>query len=176
MNRLKKLIRNTIIVVLILFGFYYYGGFHLSKESYIKDFLKGHYYKENEYILEFNYKNRYKTILADFDNMTYVVVGTQNIGFFYTMDSSGNHEIDIEKSIDTYYTYEIEMNGLILIVYRNNLDVDHVVFETKDGNKYIINSWTKNFGTVRIDGEYVKEGLYKLYDKNNQLIEEIIQY
>ena len=176
MSRFRKLIRSTIVILSILVGFYYYGGFYLSKEAYIKDFLKGHYYKEDEYILEFNYKNRYKTIYADFDNMTYVVIGSKKLGFLYTQYNSEWHEIDIEKSIDTYYTYEINMNGLMLFVYRNDSSVDYVVFERNDGEKYIIDNWNKNFGIVRIDGKYIAEGIYKIYDKNNQLIDEIKQY
>ena len=179
MNRIKKLVRNTMIIILVLIGFYYYGGFYLSREEYIKDYLKGFYRKENEYILEFNYKNRYKSIIADLDNKTYAVIGTRKIGFLYVSDGSYKYEIDIEKIIDTKYVYDSDMNGLILFIYRNNDQVDYVIFESKDGEKYKIDDWNKNFSIIKIDGNFSNlsvEGIYKIYDKNNQLIEEVIQY
>lgn len=173
MNRNRKLIKNSCIIFVILFIIYYFGGFYFSQEKCIIDSNKALHAKETEIIMQFENNNHYRTLMTDKDKSVMGLVGTQKIGFLYTTDSGSHGQvIDKDNSIDITGSYSREL-GFIIVVYRNISTVSKVVVELEDGSEFVLSEWKDNFSGILLDKDDWLNGIYKVYNANNELIEEI---
>lgn len=172
MNRLKKLIKNVSLIFIILILFYYYGGFFLSKESLIEDKMKSIYSTADEFIVEFNNKNNYKTLYVDFDTMSYSLIETKKIGFLWIDDGSSSSNFELDRAFDIEGGYSSNF-GTYIIILRNNENIDYITCDLENNESYIFYNWTKNISYIFIESGDWYNGIYKAYDVNNNLIEEI---
>lgn len=134
MKRGKRLIRNSCIIAVLLFGFCYFGGFYLSKEECVKDTIRGLYGIESEVIEELRNKRIYTTIVINEEKKTASVVGTKKYGPFYHASSSfmGMKMNDLD-CIDIDGCWTDERGTMVLVIYRNAQDIAkvEVSFNTK---------------------------------------------
>lgn len=173
MKRGKKLLINVSIIMVILLGIYYFGGYYISKEQCITETLRALYAYEKDVIMEFEHNNRSYTLLADADQKTYSIVGTRKIGFLYHTDSSSTgFQIKEEHGIDVFGMYNNEI-GTVIFVYRNDKSIAKVDAELENGDVIMLNEWKSDYvGFLLEDSEWLN-GTYKAYDDSNQLIEEV---
>ena len=175
MNRNKKLIRNCCLIIVILYVIYFFGGYFLSKEECIHDTLRGLHANQTKTIMEFRNKNHFETLMTDEEMETYSLTGTKKVGFLYqTASGSHNNKISKEQIIDIIGSWSREM-GLIIIVYRNNPEIAKIEVELEDGSEFVLSEWKDNFSGQLLDKDDWLNGIYKVYNSNNELIE-IIEY
>lgn len=173
MNRNKKLIRNCCLIIVILYVIYFFGGYFLSKEECIHDSLKSLHANQTKTIMEFKNKNRFETLMTDEEMETYSLIGTKKVGFFYQPASSTfNCKISKDQIIDIIGSWSREM-GLTIIVYRNIQEISKIEVELEDGSKFILSEWKDNFSGKLLDKDDWLNGIYKVYNSNNELIGEI---
>lgn len=174
MKRGKKLIRNICIIAALFYGFYYFGGFYLSKEECVRDTIRGLYGNENEVIAELRNKRTYTTILINEETKTVSVVGTKKYGPFYHASSSFmGMKMSDSDCIDIDGCWTDERGTMVLVICRNEQDVVKVEVSFEDGNSAIVDEWTKNFAVLSIETDEWLNGTYKAYDVSNQLIGEV---
>ena len=175
MNRNKKLIRNCCLIIVILYGMYFFGGYFLSKEECIHDTLRALHANQTKTIMEFKNKNHFETLMTDEEIETYSLIGTKKVGFFYqTASSSSNGEISKNQIIDIIGSWSREM-GLTIIVYRNLPEIAKIEVELEDGSEFVLSEWKDNFSGQLFDKDNWLNGKYKVYNSNNELIE-VIEY
>ncbi len=172
MSRSKKLIRNTIFIGIILCGFYYFGGFYISKETCIQQIVKGLYGNETEVVMEFQDKNKCFTILTDEEKESLSIVGTNQYGFLYKAAIGASyvgHEIVKEEHIDVTSIAGSEI-GRVIVVVRNDERVAKVVAEFENGETQVFEEWNQGFSTVLLEEANWWPGVYKAYDSEGQLL------
>ena len=52
MNKMKKIVINLAIIVIILLGIYHFGGFYVSKEQCVEDYIRGQHIELEEPAIE----------------------------------------------------------------------------------------------------------------------------
>lgn len=174
MKRGKKLIRNICIIAVLLCGFYYFGGFYLSKEECVRDTIRGLYGNENEVIAELRNKRIYTTIVINEEMKTASVVGTKKYGpFYHTASSFVGMKMSDSDCIDVDGCWTSERGNMVLVVYRNNQDIAKVEASLEDGSIVTVDEWTKDFAVLSIETEDWLNGTYKAYDSAGNLIGEV---
>lgn len=171
MKRERKLVRNVFIISIILFIFYYFGGYYLSNKACVEDIIRGLYVEEKDIIMELRHNNEFQTLVADLEKGTYSIIGTRKIGFLYrTSDCSTHQTIKRDSAVHVYYGYSSNI-GLYYYVYRNNKAVDKVEVELYNGIKFTLDEWHQDFAGIIVDTDGWS-GVYRAYDVNGNLIEE----
>ena len=172
MKRNRKLVRNSILIGIMFAFIYYFGGFFFSKEECVYDTIRALYGKETEIVYEFNHGNKYITIVTTPNEDTMSIVGTKRVGFLYqTASSSTGQIINKEKSIYITGMWSSDY-GQALVVHRNLENISKVIVDLNDGNQIIFDEWNHNFAGEIVKNENWAQGIYRVYDENNQLIEE----
>lgn len=173
MKRNRKLIRNSVLIAIFLFFIYYFGGYYLSKEQCILETMRGLYANESEKILELENGNRSFTLMADEDEKTYSLIGTRKIGFLYrTASSSVGITIREENKIHISGLYNSD-SGMVITVYRNDPSICKIEAALESGETVTFDEWIGNFSGLVLDTGDFYNGIYKAYDTDNQLIEEV---
>lgn len=174
MNRSKKLVRNLAIVLVLLFGFYYFGGYYISKEQCVVETLRGLYGTETREIMELHLDNYTATLMADETGGTFSIVGTKKAGPFYrTASSVIGVKIDKEKAIRVSGQFSSDEGGVVFI-YRTTPEVVRVEVEMQDGEQHTITEWTEDFaGFVVNNKEEWYPGYYRAYNAKGELLEEV---
>ena len=174
MNRVRKLILNTLVIICVLFLIYYFGGFYFSKETCDLHTMRSLYVNETTYIMEFSNSNYTKTIYANPEEKTMSIVGSKRIGFWHqTASSSTGHKIDMNTKLDTFGSYSRDFGGMITVVYRNDSAIDKVEVCYNDGFCVVLDDWKQDFAGVFIKNKMWQNGIYKAYDNQGNLIAEI---
>ena len=175
MNRSKKLIRNSCLIIVISYAIYFFGGYFLSKEECINDTLRSLHANQTKTIMEFKNNNHFITLMTDEKMETYSLTGTKKVGFLYHTDSgSHNNKISDDQIIYIIGSWSREM-GLLIIVYRNIPEITKIVVELEDGSEFILSEWKDNFSGILLDKDDWLNGIYKIYNSNNELLD-IIEY
>ena len=171
MKRERKLFRNIIIISALLYVFYYFGGYYISKEQCIKETMRSLYVKEDNVIMEIQNDNDIRTLVVD-DNLSSVsVIGTRKAGLFYhTASCSTGMNIKKDQAFSIHSSYNSDI-GLTSFIYRNNKDIAYIELTLNDGTLVVIDEWHDDFAGVIVDTEEVY-GIYRGYDVNGNLIEE----
>lgn len=172
MKKIKKLLRNLCIILLLLVFHFYSSCYYISKDECIKDNMRA-LYVEGEEILELKNKNHYRTLIYDKENDIFSIIGSQSVGFLYRIDDcSTDIPINKENNLETDWLYNKNM-GFVIILYRNNKDINKVTINFDDGEKYTINEWNQDFAGLVVKAKDWKRGYYISYNSNNDIIEEM---
>lgn len=173
MKRNRKLFINSCIITILLFCFYYIGRYYISQDDCIYDTIRSLYGNEFNEVMEFKKDNEYRTLLVDDNFETCSIVGTKRVGLFYQPSGSiVGDKIKKDRSIEITGEWTRDF-GMVLIIYRTNENVEKVIVEFEDGSKVTFNDWKQNFSGVLLDKDNWYNGIYKVYNTNNKLIEEI---
>lgn len=173
MKRTKKLLINCSIIAIILFSFYYFGGFYISKEQCVIETVRALYGNETETIMEFQNKNSLITLMANTKEKTFSLVGTKKIGFLYrTASSSVGQKINEDELIEISGLFSSEI-GMVIIVYRNDPSIHKIEVVFGNGDTMILEKWESDFVGFMLDSDNWQSATYKAYDIDNQLIDEI---
>lgn len=172
MKKNKKLLINTGIIGIILFSFYYFGGFYFSKNQCIIETVRALYGNEAEFIMEFQNNHHSVTLMANTDEKSFSLVGTQKFGLLYHSASSF-----VGEKIDQNHMFDVSglstsKQGMVVIAYRNNPSIHRVEVEFDNGDTIILDEWKQNFVGLMIDSKDWQSATYKAYDIHHQLIEE----
>lgn len=175
MSRKNKLLRNVAIISVLLYGFYYFGGFYISKEQCVIETMRGLYVEEKNYVMEVINGNEIKTLFVDDSNETVSIIGTKQLGFLYrTSGSYTSHSISRVQAIDVISGYNSEA-GQTIFVYRNNKEIAYIEVELSDGTNLVLDEWNDDFVGTIVDAEDWNSGIYKVYNANGNLID-VIEY
>ena len=175
MKRNRKFVINCIIIGIILYCFYYFGGFFFSKEECINDTVRAMYGKTFNIVTEFKKGNEYRTLLVDDNHETTSLVGTKKIGFLYqTGGSNIGHKMRKNQSIEIIGEWTRDF-GMILVLYRNTEEVEKVIVQLEDGTTLQFDDWKQNFSGQLLDLDNWYNGAYEVYNSNNECIE-VIEY
>ena len=175
MKRNRKLVINSCIITILLFCFYYFGGYFFSQEECIYDTVRGLYGNEFNIVMDFQKDNIYRTLLVDDNHETTSMVGTRKTGFLYqTAGSIVGHEIKKDHSIEILGEWSRDF-GMLLVLYRNTEEVEKVMVQLEDGTNLQFDDWKQNFSGQQIDLDNWYNGAYEVYNSNNELIE-VIEY
>lgn len=181
MKRMKKTIRNLILIAILVVLWMYFNGYYISKEQCVLETARG-LYATGDIVMELNYdintsqtengKKYSFTVLSDEEKGTCSIIGTKKVGFLYKpYHSSVNHIINDENIVDflSYYTTEA---GEIVVVHRNDKKVERINFEKEDGTFMILDEWKGDFvGFVGEQSDMLYESAYQVCDKNGNLLE-----
>ncbi|MBO5176443.1 MAG: hypothetical protein J6C07_03205 [Lachnospiraceae bacterium] len=174
MKRGKKLVINLTLIFVILLGFYYFGGYYISKQQCIVETLQGLYGTESRKIMELQQGNYIITLMADENDESFSIVGIKKTGFLYrTASSSVGVQIDKERAMKVSGTFSSDRGGVVFI-YRNHPDIVRVEVEMQDGEQHTITEWQENYaGFLVNDKKEWYPGTYKAYNAAGELIEEV---
>lgn len=171
MKRERKLFRNIIIISALLYTFYYFGGYYISKEQCITETMRSLYVKEENIVLEVQTGNHIRTLVVDDSLSTLSIIGMRKAGpFYHTASCSTGMNIKKDQAFSIYSVYNSD-SGLTSFVYRNNKDIAYIELILNDGSIVVLDNWHKDFAGVIVDTEEVY-GIYRGYDVNGELIEE----
>ena len=173
MKKGKKLLINTILILIILLFSFYFGGCYISKEKCIRESLRGLYAKETEIIMELKRGNRYRILVADTDNKTHRIIGVKKIGFLYKVDDSyggGPLKQDNVIAIDTCTSEEI---GTLIFIYRNDKSVTKVELEFENGDVAVMDDWKKDYVGYLEKENVFRKGIFRAYNASGELIDEL---
>ena len=176
MKRLKKLTIHISIIAVLLFLFYYFGGYYFSQEQCIKETLRGLYGTETKRIMELENGNYTATLFADTDKMTMSIVGTKKIGFLYhTAESSVDAAINQTGKFYPHGIYNSQI-GFVIFLYRNEKSIDRIEVTMSNGKVYVLDEWNNDFVGLKLSldeiSDDIAQGIYRAYDASNQLIDE----
>ena len=173
MKKGKKLLINTILILIILLFAFYFGGYYLSKEQCIMESLRGLYAKETEIIMELKRGNRSRVLVADTDNKTHSIIGVKKMGLLYHVDNThSGMPIKEENVIDIVSAYGEEI-GTVIIVYRNDKSVAKVEVEFDSGDVVTMDDWKKDYVGCLEKENVFSNGVYRAYNASSELIGEL---
>ena len=174
MKRGKKLAINLALIFAILLGFYYFGGYYISKKQCVLESLRGLYGTETREIMELRQGNYIITLMADENDESFSIVGTKKTGFLYRIAScSVGVKINKERAMKISGTFSSDRGGVVFI-YRNHPDIARVEVEMQDGEQHTITEWQENYAGFWVNNK--KEwypGTYKAYNAAGEMIEEV---
>lgn len=174
MKRGKKLIRNICIIMILLGCMYYFGGFYLSKEECIKDSLRGLSAKENEVIAEIQNGKFITSIVISEEEKMVAIHGTIKYGPLYrTGSGSHGHKIDDDECIDVEGSWSHDRGTMVIVIYRNDKNIEKVEIKFEDGNTTSVDEWTKDFAVLSLETKDWVCGTYRAYDSVGNFIGEI---
>lgn len=172
MKRSKKLLINMCIIAVLLSGFYYFGGYYISKEQCMMEMLRSYYCNEREVAMEFENNNIITTVVVDIEGKTFSALKVKKIGFLYQPTGSAyGQEISEEYkiSVNGHYT---KGDGMEIFVYRNDDTVERVEVTMED-SVIVLDEWENNFAWFVKDTDGWKRGTYRAYNASNEIIEEM---
>ena len=171
MKRERKLFRNIIIITLILYVFYYFGGYYISKSQCIEETMRGLYVKEDNIVMEIQNGNAIRTLVVDDNVSSLSVIGTKKVGpFYHTASCSTGMKMKDDENFSIYSSYD-SANGLTSFVYRNNKDIAYIELTLDNGTTTVLDDWHEDFAGAIVDTDDIY-GIYRAYDENDVLIEE----
>ena len=171
MKKGKKLLINTILILIILLYSFYFGGYYISKEKCIRESLRGLYAKETEIIMELKRGNRSRILVADTDEKTHRIIGVKKIGFLYKVDDSyggGPLKQGNVIGLDSYYSDEI---GTVIFVHRNDKSVIKVELELENGDVVVMDDWKKDYLGYLEQEDIFRKGVFRAYNASDEVID-----
>lgn len=173
MNRVKILIRNIVIILLLILVSCYINGVYISKENCILDSLRALYGTEREFVTEIDLTKASFTLMFDSDKKTVSMIGVEKHGPFYTAGNcSVGDKIDEDAPFDVFGYYSLN-SGPIYYVYRNDKNIDRVEVELENGTSFVLDEWIKDFAVMHIEALQWSNGLYRAYDQEGNFMYEI---
>ena len=173
MNRVRKLILNTFVIICVLFLIYYFGGFYISREQCIQETMKALYANETERIYDFEHNHRYKSVYWHPDNKTVSIIGTKQFGFLYQTDScSTSNQIREDMIIDIIGSYNRDFGGMVVVIYRNDPNVSKIIVDYEPFDVQL-DFWNGDFTGAVMLGNELYRGIYRVYDHQDQLLAEM---
>lgn len=173
MNRGKKLIRNLAVILVLLLGFYYFGGYYVSRQQCIIETLRGLYGTETREIMELRQGNYIATLMADEDDESFSIVGTKKIGFLYRTGSSSIGIQNDKKEILKISGMASSDHGMVIFLCRNNKTIEKVEVLLENGESFTITEWQEDYaGYIREDHNW-ESGTYKAYNAEGELVGEV---
>ncbi len=172
MKKIKKFTIQSVLIAFLLFIFYYFGGYYISKEECIRDSLRGLYAEETNIIMEIGNRKRSITLVTNPKTHSYSFIGTKKFGFLYHAGSSSTgYKIDTREKLDIKGFYE-ETMGSVIYIYRNDTSIEKIEVIMADGSTFILDEWHENFTGFHREYNQWRQNTYKAYDASNQLIYE----
>lgn len=170
MSRKKKVFRNVVVIGIILFVLYYFGGYYFSKEQCVIETMRGLYVKGNDVVMEVRSGNEIKSLVTDDSRSVVSIIGTKQFGFLYhTSDCFTNQTLKKDQIIDVISVYNSEV-GQTIFVNRNNKDIAYVEVELSNGRNLVIDNWNDDFAGTIIESDDWNSGIYKAFDKDGNLV------
>lgn len=185
MNKKKKLFINLILIVIALAGIYHFGGFYVSKDQCVKEYLRGMHIDAGEAETSIKEGNVIYTIFTNDETFNvesdavsprgHLVVVTQKIGFLYRAKSL--QESTGEKNNVTVSCFKTpDEKGYVVVAERIKEDIakaEVMVGGVSDVFNLTFEEWNNNVGVTYIESEgFVNLVNYKTYDEAGNLIED----
>ena len=175
MKRGKKIIINSIVVVILLCASCYFSGFYLTKNACVTDFLKSLDREKETAIINVEIKDKVYVLTGGQTENQYSVLDLTKAGFLYrSARSNGTFRTSDEEdiSLNSWFCQE---DGQIIFIKRNNPEIRLIEMEYESGITVKLYNWTEDFVAYHIeDGEDLwKPANYRCYDTNDQMVYEI---
>ncbi len=176
MKRVKKILFKISIIALLLFTFYYFGGWYFSKNQCIQETLRGYCITNYKKIMELESKNYTALLYTDTNTAKISIIGIQNFGILYHEGSSApSGTLNQTKPFYPYGSYDSDV-GFVVFIYRNDPSIERIEISMNNGNLYALDDWNNNFVGFYLTPDEITEeipqGTYRAYDASNQLIHE----
>ena len=176
MRRVKKIIFKISIIALLLFIFYYFGGWYFSKNQCIQETLQGYYITNHKKIMELEGENYTAILYADTNSPKISIVGIKKFGILYHQGSSApRRTIDQTRPFYPYGSYNSDI-GFAVFIYRNDPSIERIEISMNNGNLYVLDEWNNDFVGLYLSPDDITEnfpqGTYRAYDNANQVIYE----
>lgn len=172
MKKIKKITIQSVLIAILLFSFYYFGGYYISKEECIRDSLRGLYAEETNIVMEVGNGKHSVTLVTNPETQSYSFIGTKKFGFLYHVGSSSTgYTIDTREKLDIKGFFEKSM-GSVIYIYRNDTTIQKIEVIMADGTTFTLDEWHENFTGWHMDSDQWRLNTYKAYDASNQLIYE----
>lgn len=170
MNRMKKIIRNIVLILLVCFFFFYMRGYYLTKEACIMDSIRSLYCKEDEFITSVSMEPYDVTLVADLDHLTVSLFSTEKTGpFYHIRDSSTGMEIDKDAPVSMEGMFSSSY-GTVAFIYRNDKSIDEVHVVMGNGETRVLNEWKNDFILISYnDRDNWTHAICRVYDDNGKL-------
>ena len=179
MKRGKKIIVNICLVLLLLIGMCYLGGFYISKTQCELECLEAQYRDEKEKVLELCIGEKIYSLYRGADDKTFAMVSTEKMGFLYRnaefLGMAGKTFDEQVLDIEYFNDHTSRENEFIIMLYRTDSRLTKVEVELKNGEDIMVDEWKQDFATYYVETE---DGLYPrcifyCYDETGKLIDEI---
>lgn len=173
MNK-KKLIRNILFIVVMVYGYCYFHGYYLSREACVNDSVRGLYANTYEEIMVFDSGDQSVTVMANLEEMTCSFIETRKVGPFYHIELT-LHWYEIGNSNRDLYvmsSHYLDDSNMYIVAYRINKEIDYVKVVLRNGETFVLDDWAKDFSSYAIDSDEWVGATYYAYNANHQLIEE----
>ena len=165
MNKMKKIIINLAIIVIILLGIYHFGGFYVSKDQCVEDYIRGQHIELEDPAMEIKEGNMIYTIYATEEKHHFALI-TQKIGFLYR--AKGYCEMSGDTHNVTVSWFET-VNEKGYIVVANLL----MMLWFTDTVQLTFDEWNNNIAATYVEGEKMNFATYQTYDESGNLIEDL---
>lgn len=173
MKRGKKLIRNLAVILVLLLGFYYFGGYYISKEQCVIETLRGLYGTETRKVMELRQKNYFATLMAGEEDESFSIVGTKKIGFLYRTASSSVGIKNDKEEILKISGMASSDHGMVIFLCRNDKSIETVEVLLENGETFTITEWYEDYaGYIREDHNW-ESGTYRAYNAEGELVGEV---
>lgn len=173
MKRSKKLAINLMFIFVLLQGFYYFGGYYVSKQQCVLETLRGLYGTETREVMELQQGNYIATLMADEEDESFSIVGTKKTGFLYRTASSSIGIKNDKTEILKISGMASSDHGMVIFLCRNDKTIETVEVLLENGESFTITEWHENYaGYIREDHNW-ESGTYKAYNAAGELIGEV---
>ena len=176
MKRNKKFVRNCIIIFSILFSIYYFGNFYFSKEKCLEDMMISLYLEDYEVIDELKVGNVIHYVTVNREEKAVSIIDIVEYPFLYRKQEISKDEI--VKKFNENYRYDAYGYGYtgfgrtdLFIIYRNDKDIQRVVFENENGDTKIFENWNGDFCIAHHNYPNVENWYLKVYDKDGNFVD-----
>ena len=175
MNKMKKIVINLAIIVIILLGIYHFGGFYVSKEKCVEDYIRGQHIELEEPAMEIKESNMIYTIYVT-EEKHHLALITQKIGFLYR--AKGYCEMSGDTHNVTVSWFEtVNEKGYIVVAERNDDSIAKanvlMMLGFTDTVQLTFDEWNNNIAATYVEGEKMNFATYQTYDEAGNLIEDL---
>lgn len=172
--RIKKLIKNSILICILFIGgcfyLFYFGGFYLSKEESVQEYLKIEEFEDSECIFEIEDNNIIYEFHEKEDHSEYKILNTKRnlLGYKTICYYHGLVDFEEELSIEGGWSRDI---GMYIILRRNNPEIRYVELKMNNNNdEYTFSNWLNEYSWKILEYNDWRKGKYYSYDKDGNLL------
>ena len=186
MNKKRNLIINGILIIVALVAIYHFGGFYVSQDQCVKEYLRGLHINPGEAAMSIEEGNMIYTIYANDETYLveqdgkeiggHLVVVTQKIGFLYHAKSYQEMTGDAHNVTVSWFKTGDDA-GYIVVAERADESIARadvlMALGFTDSVQLKFDEWKNNVAATYAEGEDMNFVTYQTYDADGNLIEDL---